>query len=459
MRLKRLITFLVWLAAAFINAPYLFAQEEVSWPEPRPLGKEFKTFKAGETDSTTPQTEEPTGDIALRQALSLALMKNPELAAFSWEARAGEARTLQSGLLPNPELSVDAEYFGGSGSFRAFDRSETTVRLGQLVELAGKRLKRKRLAALERDLAGWDYEAKRLDVFTRTAMDFIDVLAAQERLAQLEELLRLSEETLRVVSERVKAGKVSPVMETKAGIGLAATRIEWERAKRNLESARKRLTAQWGGETPVFGKAEGELNAIAPIPSPDQLEQMVSQNPDMARWVLEMEQRKAAVDLADSGKIPDLTVSAGARRINETKDTAFVLGVSVPLPLFNQNQGTALEARHRLSKAREEQRAAEIRIKTALATACQDLAIAHSEATAWKTGVLPGAQSAFDAAREGYRHGKFSFMDVLDAQRTFFEAKGKYIETLAAYHKAVAAVERLIGSPLEAIIKEKANEK
>ena len=65
-----------------------------------------------------------------------------------------------------------------------------------------------------------------------------------------------------------------------------------------------------------------------------------------------------------------------------------------------------------------------------------------------KSAVLPGAQSAFDAATEGFRQGKFGYLEVLDAQRTFFEARGRHIEALSAYHKAVADTERLIGGGL-----------
>ena len=124
------------------------------------------------------------------------------------------------------------------------------------------------------------------------------------------------------------------------------------------------------------------------------------------------------------------------------------MSVSLPLPVFDRNQGGFLEARYRLAKAGEEQRDAEVQARAALAEAYAALAGAFTEATRLKNEVLPGAQSAFDAVSEGYRQGKFGFLDVLDAQRTLFEARGQYIEALVAYHKAVAEAERLLGAPL-----------
>jgi len=430
-------------------------QLDVAWPEPRPLGKDFAAYrpphKPHATGSASLQFEDPKGDLSLRQALSLAIMKNPELAIFSWEVRAKEALTLQAGLLPNPEVGVETENFGGSGAFQRFNASESTIQLSQLIELAGKSSKRRRVAALERDLAGWDYETKRLDVLTNVTKSFIDVLTAQERLKVTEELVRLAEQVFTTVSERVKAGKVSPVEETKAKITLASNRIELERTKRVLKASRKNLAATWGSVSPAFKNVTGDFDVISPIPSDEEITYRISMNPDIARWAVEMKQRRAAVKLEEAMRIPDLTISSGVRRLNETNDNVFVLGVSIPIPIFNINQGGVLKARYRLAKVEEERRAARVRVHTALAETYQTLSAAFSEVTALKNDVLPGAQSAFEAASEGYRQGKFGFLDVLDAQRTLVKARSQYIEALNAYHKSVADVERLIGKRLGSV--------
>ncbi len=437
-----------------------------SWPEPRPLGKEFSTYypphKKSTTPLVTPKLDEPEGVVTLEQVLSLALKNNPELAALSWEVRTGEAKILQASLYPNPELEVEIEDFGGSregeenpdgtvDKNRRFDGTETTITLSQLIELGGKRSKRKQVAALERNLLGWDYEAKRLDIITEASKAFIDLLTAQERLSLMEDLVQLSEKVFNTVSERVKAGKVSPVEETKAKVALSIIRIEQERAKRDLEAARKRLAATWRSTSPVFQKVKGELEAITPIPPLEGLINHVSQNPDIARWAIEFEQRQAALDEEKANRLPDLIIGGGVRYLDETDDQTFVMGLSIPLPLLDRNQGRVLEARYRLDKAKEEYSVAEVTVTTALHEAYQLLSATFIEATTLKNDVLPGAQSAFDAENEGYREGKFGYLDVLDAQRTLFDAKGQYIEALARYHKAVATVERLIGESLDLI--------
>jgi cobalt-zinc-cadmium efflux system outer membrane protein len=175
------------------------------------------------------------------------------------------------------------------------------------------------------------------------------------------------------------------------------------------------------------------------------LTQEIRGNPDIARWATEKEQRGAASALQDAIRIPDPTFTAGVRRFRESGDSAFVAGMSIPLPLFNRNQGGILESRRRLAKAERESAAAEARVRVALAETYQALSTAVSEIDALKTTVIPGAQSAFEAASEGYRQGKFGYLDVLDAQRTLFEARGQYVSALATYHKAVADLDRAIG--------------
>ena len=164
-----------------------------------------------------------------------------------------------------------------------------------------------------------------------------------------------------------------------------------------------------------------------------------------------MARHRANLELAEAAGIPDVTLSAGARHFNENDDNAFVFGVSIPLPIFDRNQGGILEARRRLAKAGQERRAVELEIIDDLAQAYQSLSSAYAEATTLKRDVLPSAQYVFEASREGYRYGKFDFLVVLDAQRTLFETRSQYIEVLNQYHQAVSEMERLIGTGLDTL--------
>lgn len=431
------------------------------WAPQRSLGKSLPSYQPIEKPSQTPGAplvgEEPTGVLTLRDALTHALLKNPELAAFSWEVRATDARILQAGLFPNPELDAEVENFGGSDTQRNFDGAESTFALSQLIELGGKRQKRTRVAKLERDLAGWDFEAKRLDVYVATAKAFMDTLAAQRRNQLKQDQVKLARQVRDTAAERVRAGRASALEDTKASVQLANAEIAADRARRELQAARVKLAAFWGSTLPKFQSAEGQFEIFHDLPPLEQLLKRVPDNPDAARLQAEMQLRRSSHDLEKARNIPDLTVSAGVRRFEETGDSAFVTGISIPIPVFGMNPGGVLEAERRVSKARYHGRNIIVQITSSLKQSYREGAALHASLSTISAKVLPGAQRAFEAAEQGYRQGKFDFLDVLDAQRTLFEAHERYLDTAAAYHQITLDIERLTGRSLGAGKQKKEN--
>ncbi len=387
----------------------------------------------------------PTSAITLKQALALGLLQNPELAASFWEVRAAEARLIQEGLLPNPEIEASMENFGGSKDLSGFDGAETTIQIKQKIELGGKREKREQVAALGKNIAHWDYESKRLDVIADISKSFWDVLAAQEKCTIAGEIKGLTEKAYDLATERVKAGKAPPLEEIQSQVAVTRTRIELEQAKRSLESARKKLAATWGGPQPIFEKVVADIVPLAPPPSLENSEVYLSQNPDSAKWDAEIEKNRALVESADAAGVPDLTVGAGPRFDNQSNSSAFVMSLSVPVPLFNRNQGGIREAEFNLAQARANKKTAILTTQKNLDRAYQDLSASYLTADALSKVGIPAAESAFSAALEGYREGKLGYLSVLETQRTFFEVKYQYVTALVDYHKSKADYERLIG--------------
>jgi cobalt-zinc-cadmium efflux system outer membrane protein len=180
---------------------------------------------------------EEKGDLTLRDAALLALQRNPELASFAKEMRALEGATLQAGLLRNPELSVNVENIGNIQPLQGDINSQkavaqevvqqiTTIRISQLIELGGKRAARVNAALLGEELAGKDYETRRVELMARIANTFTEVLAGQERVRLAEDNLQLAQRVVSTTGKRVQAGKVPPIEETRAGVTLSTTRIE-----------------------------------------------------------------------------------------------------------------------------------------------------------------------------------------------------------------------------------------
>ena len=391
---------------------------------------------------------EPRGALPLREALALALVQNPGLAAFSWETRARESEALQAGLFPNPQISVEAENFAGNGSFNGYDSAETTVMLGQLVELGGKRPKRRQVAELERDLADWDFEVARLNVLTAVTQNFVTVLEAQRRLELADDLRKLALESLEAVSKRVEAGAASAVEQMRADVILSSSEVAKRRAEAALEAARASLAALWGSPSATFDIAVGDLDTIDALPPIEPTESLIARNPDIARWASERAHRDAVVTLESARGIPNVTVQGGVRQFESGSDTALVLGFSVPFPVFDRNQGARQAARSRQSKARSQQHAATTRVLRDLEVSIQALRASYDTVIALRTRVLPQAEKAYSGVRTGYLRGLFRYVDVLDAQRTLFELRNNELSELGQFHRAIADVERLSGTPI-----------
>ncbi|MBK8568592.1 MAG: TolC family protein [Nitrosomonadales bacterium] len=379
---------------------------------------------------------EPTTPLTLKAALELAYGANAALSTARRELEAVAGSVLQAGLRPNPRVEALIE------DPRPENRL-TAVYVNQPLELGGKRPARIAAAERRHDVASAELHAMRAEIRAAVMVAFFDVLVAQERFLLTQGLVELSQRATTAASKRVTAGKVSPVEETKARVAEASVRVELSQAATNLTMARKRLTAIWGNATPRFERAEGQVETLPALPALKDLTARLANSPGLARAQLEVNRRQALVEVERSLRIPDVTVSLGGRRnvgLNQT-----LLGVSLPIPIFNRNEGNILEALRRTDKARDELSGTEIRLNNEIAQALERLNVARQEIEVLQREILPGAQSAYDAATKGYIMGKFSFLEVLDAQRTLFQAKSQYLRALAEAHRSAAEIERVLG--------------
>jgi len=408
------------------------------------------TVAPDDVPSPVAALDEPAGIITLPDVLALAVSRNPGLGVFPYEFRAADARALQAGLRPNPEFELEIEEFAGSGARGGFDAAETTVRIGQPIELGGKRAKRLRVAQLDKELTQWDYESARLDVMREATQAFIGVVAAQDRVALARQLVDLSQQAHAAVAQRTEAGRDPPVDELRASVALSTTRIELQKAEKALRTARQNLAAVWGGKNAVFERAADGPDAVAPPAIPQDTAAAIAGNPDVARWETQERRQRAALRLEQANAAPDVTFGGGVRRFEETDDAAVVFDLAAPLPLFDRNQGGIRAALAALGKTRRQYESVQVRTLAALSEAIGALMAAHEEVVVLKNDVLPKAGQAFAAAQEGYRQGKFDYLYVLDTQRTLFETQAGYIDAVEAYRKAQADVTRLVGGSLNA---------
>ena len=388
------------------------------------------------------QTRPPTFAepiLTLAEALARAGTSSPFQDAASAGVRAAEAQRRVAALRPNPSIVAESENVAGSGMYRGLRSSETTVGLALPFERGGKR--RARIAVAEAQIGRADIQAEiaRADLRLRITQAYIMAVAAQRRITIAHDQLGIAADVLRAATIRVHAGRASPLEEQRAALARVAAEGMMERAERSARVAVVNLSRLL--QIPI-----GALDTIwfQQVDVPGPIRQSGSTDTLLvAAARADLDTATAQVRLSRSQRVPDVTLTASARRLEQTNDTAAVFGVSIPLNLFNGGRSAVAVA-----DAQRDQSEALRRV--ALIDAEQDIATTQAEAanaattTRIATGsALATAVEAARIARIGYREGKFGQLDLLDAERSLLDTRTAAIDALAAYHDARARLERL----------------
>jgi cobalt-zinc-cadmium efflux system outer membrane protein len=390
-----------------------------------------------------------TGGLTLTDAIERATKSSPRLDSSRATVAAAAGTETQTHLYPNPEIGFTAENVAGSGPYNGTSNAELTGSVSQLIELGGKREARQASASAERRAAETDFDAARLDVVREVTASFASIVAAQENVRLAIDLEDTARKVLADVSRRVAAAKDPLFQKSRAEVALSTATIARKHADETLNGLRQKLARFWG-ETALAQNLDG--SSLPRIEGPAALsvyEARLSRTPDVSRYARLREAREADLDLARAQNIPDVRANIGLRRFPGTNDTALVAGFSIPIPVFNQNQGEIARASAEATRMTAELRRAEQERSQELVDAWTDWQSAWSEIATLKSSALPLAERAFNQAFGGFQQGGFRYLDVLDTQRALFETRSALASATARLQDAHARVDRLTGQALQ----------
>lgn len=383
--------------------------------------------------------------LSLEEALATALRNRPELAALRQDLLAIPAKRSEAGQWPNPELGVE---LANLASNLDEDDEEVTISLQQPLETGGKRQARLRRVAAEAQLLTEEFNALWLEVAAEVRLAYIEVLAGRERLALLREAERVATELAEIARIRVEAGELAATEENRAGARLALTATETTKESRRLHEAELLLAAAVGEPGGITAPAETGLSEEPETAAPAQLEAGLQSSPRLARLRREVELRTAELAVEKSGASPDPTWFLALRETPDQDGHAVTLGVSLPLPLFRQNQGARAEAGARRARSELYLAAEERRAAGELARARATYAAALQESRTLREQVIGRAEEAGQAVLDGFRQGKFRYSDVLESSQALLEARLRRLEAMVELHRAAVSLDRLAGQPL-----------
>ena len=284
-------------------------------------------------------------------------------------------------------------------------------------------------------------------MLSETAIAFLNVLGLQRRIEILNEQVEAIDQISPLLQRRVEAGASSVAETGRADVASALVKADRERVKATLASARRELAILMGDTAPKFSVVSGRLDSTGRPPAFQAVVTAIDSNPQLVRWKAIFAQRNAQLLLARLKPYPDVTVSAGYRRFNDTGDNAVRLAVSVPIPVFDQNQGNILSAQESLAKTAAERQANRNTLIVVAGRAYDTLQGSLRELAILRESGIPKARDAAAAISEGYGQGRYSLLEVLDAQASLAQARLREQEAQQNFHVAVATIEGLVGNP------------
>ncbi|MDR2298221.1 MAG: TolC family protein [Comamonas sp.] len=376
--------------------------------------------------------------VTLQTALAQAMAQNPGLRAAQQAVAASEGAMIQSQARPNPELAFSQE------DTRRATRS-SSLQWNQPIEIGGKRAARMKVAEHGVELARAELDTARAALRADVRAAFVNLLAAQQRVQLNEKTLEIAAQARDAAAKRVTAGKAAPLEETKAQVAESSAQLALNQAQSGLRVARQQLALLWGGSGLAVGEAMGDMVQLPQLPPQEQLLQKVEHSAPVVRAQQAYFQAKSTAELERAKRLPDPTVSVGIKRAEEAGRNQLLLGVSIPLPILDSNRGNQLQALRLADKAEDELLAVHQLAQAQLLQNYEQLQASRAQTLQLQSKVLPGAQSAYEVAAKGFSLGKFSYLDVLDAQRTLADARSLYLDQLVATHRAAADITRQLG--------------
>lgn len=379
-------------------------------------------------------------------ALQRALQNNPTYMAALAEIDAADGSRLQASLPPNPDAVFEIENFAGEDEQEGFDGAEITLGIEQTIEMGGKRGNRTEVADFDYKISQQQAKAQALSLLAETEYAFIRVAVAQERMALADKRLDLADKTHSIVKKRIGAAKAADIQHTKADIEQAAAEVEKRKAQKELVTAQNDLGRLLGVMDESDLDIEADLGALPDLVEKQALLDALKNAPQSQAQEFAKMQAKSSLDLARSQGVPDPTFGLGVRRFNENDSTALVASLSFPIPVFNRNQGGIQEAKANMIKADAQSYAAGLSLRQSAIQAWESLASSLEETSRYQDEIIPSARKAYSQADDGYGRGAFTFLDLLDAQRTLYEVQEARLDSLLSVYEAKAQTDFLMGT-------------
>lgn len=405
-----------------------------------------------QSDIKPDHKKELTKAIAFKDIPKLIRQHHPMIEAARHNIIAHRGTALQSKLSPNPKFFSEFEHFGGTGNSAGTGQLESRFGLSQEFLLGNKQRKQYKVASHDTDIAQIEMEIILLKLEKNAKQQFFNVLMFQ-KLAIIENRnLELANELHAVIIKRIKAGDTSPMQEKKSSVLANIAKAKLLRTNRELGASKLKLFALCGLKSIESLQLSFNYEKFYELSSISEFKEKLLSSPIIQAKNKIKLKGQAELVLARAQNTPNLELEGGIKKIRETNDHSYFIGVNFPLKIFDRNQGNIIEKKANLKKYESELQTTILEQNSNLISVFSEIQALENEMKTAKEFIIPNAQLVFEKTRRAYEIGELSLLELIDAQKILLEAKRSNILLENEYFQKTLELEALTATP---IIKEK----
>lgn len=385
-------------------------------------------------------------EITLEDVLIIADLKNPTLNSSRKDVDISNAQIWDASLYPNPQLifQVDDYQYRQSG----IDSTKRSGGISIPLVIGGRIGSAKSVAETRRDITTLNYVWQRRNILTQVKEAFFNVLSAQESVYLNQESFDLSKSFSDLTETRLKAGAAPEIDFIRATVALSKAQTNLTTSRKQLEENIKTLQSLMGNANLPVSKFKGVLRTKFNMPGLEELHQTLTNNPLIQSTKMERELHEREIKLLHAQNISDIQLQIVPGK--ESDNSSFVFGtLQFTLPVFDYNQAKIVISRYGIEQAQMHFQQATNDAITGLTNSYKNLEDAQRRVDAYENVILPKAQRALDQTKQGYSMGKFTYLDVIDAQHTLVDSRAEYVQALTDLNTADAELEKVTGLRLE----------
>lgn len=398
-------------------------------PADPPGSPRHETAAEAETGSV-----DELGQLTLDGALDLAERHHRDIVAARSRVDAAEGRVQQAGLYPNPRgvLRMESAPFSG----RTTGDAEYVGGLTIPLSFSGRIGAARRAAESELDRARAELESRRLKVRSAVRGSFATALYSGEVVRVQEESASQAEKQAGIVRSLHAAGESTAEDVARAEMESIRRSRELEKARRLEEEALRRLAFAVGKARARIPSVRGKLDETLEIPTLESIVLALDSQPEVLAADSSVRAQRARIDRAEARRIPEVDLDLFYRRLQETDENTFDVGISFPVPIFDRNQGRIREERALLREAEAHARLERDRLWQLAREAHAHLEAALEKQSMLEKALIPRAETVLQGTLRRYEMGDARLAEVLSARR---ERASLELSRLEAVAEAFAA--------------------